>query len=447
MQNLLSKDKGVLTDLAKKYPSIEAVYQIHHKSKAKYWFMGTSILAAIVLFLPWTQNIRADGKVTTMKQENRPQELNTLIPGRIVKWYVSEGDFVEKGDTLLQLAEVKTEYLDPALTQNYSNQIEAKKLSSVAYLNKANAAENQIALLKESMRLKLDINNNKLEQQTLKISSDSLDLKAAENAYNAYNRQIEAAQSMLEKGALSLIEFEKRKVTFQDAKAKVNSASNKLNQSKQEFLSLKIDRNAIAQEYLEKIAKSDGDKFSSISDARSTEAEVNKLKNQLANYSGRQDMLYVLAPQKGQLVKAKKAGIGEVLKEGEILAEIVPDSKEKAVELFIKPMDLPLLSKGQQVRFIFDGFPAIVFSGWPENSYGTFAGKVSAIETNPNEKGLFRVLVSPDGNWPDYLQLGGGARGIALLKNVPIYYELWRNINGFPPEYYQYNSNEKNTKK
>jgi multidrug efflux pump subunit AcrA (membrane-fusion protein) len=447
MQNLLSKDKGVLTDLAKKYPSIEAVYQIHHKSKAKYWFLGVVILFMTVLFLPWTQNIRAYGKVTTMKQENRPQELNTLIPGRIVKWYVSEGDFVDKGDTLLQLAEVKTEYLDPALSQNYSNQIEAKTLSSMAYLSKANAAESQMSILKESMKLKLDMNKNKLEQQILKISSDSLDLVAADNAYNAYNRQIEAAQSMLDKGALSLIEFEKRKVTFQNAKAKVNSASNKLNQSKQESLSLKIDRNAITQEYLEKIAKSDGDKFSSISDARSTEAEVNKLKNQLANYSGRQDMLYVLAPQKGQLVKAKKAGIGEVLKEGEILAEIVPDSKEKAVELYIKPMDLPLISLGQEVRFIFDGFPAIVFSGWPENSYGTFAGKVSAIETNPNEKGLFRVLVSPNENWPEYLKLGGGARGIALLKDVPIYFELWRNINGFPPEYYQYNSNEKTIKK
>jgi RsmE family RNA methyltransferase len=27
--------------------------------------------------------------------------------------------------------------------------------------------------------------------------------------------------------------------------------------------------------------------------------------------------------------------------------------------------------------------------------------------------------------------------GISLLKNVPIWYELWRNINGFPPDYYQ----------
>jgi hypothetical protein len=33
--------------------------------------------------------------------------------------------------------------------------------------------------------------------------------------------------------------------------------------------------------------------------------------------------------------------------------------------------------------------------------------------------------------------MGTGAQGIALLKDVPIWYELWRNINGFPPDYYK----------
>jgi len=55
-------------------------------------------------------------------------------------------------------------------------------------------------------------------------------------------------------------------------------------------------------------------------------------------------------------------------------------------------------------------------------------------------------LVAEDVNdkpWPKLLRMGGGANGIALLKDVPIYYELWRNINGFPPEYYQVEKKEK----
>ena len=30
-----------------------------------------------------------------------------------------------------------------------------------------------------------------------------------------------------------------------------------------------------------------------------------------------------------------------------------------------------------------------------------------------------------------------------LLKDVPIWYELWRQINGFPPEYYKVKTAEK----
>ena len=39
--------------------------------------------------------------------------------------------------------------------------------------------------------------------------------------------------------------------------------------------------------------------------------------------------------------------------------------------------------------------------------------------------------------WPKELKIGTGANGIALLKNVPIWYELWRQLNGFPPSLYE----------
>jgi len=244
---------------------------------------------------------------------------------------------------------------------------------------------------------------------------------------------------MLDSGAISLIDFERRKINYQNAIAKSNSASNKLLQSKQELTILGIDQRSAIQEYTDKIAKADGDRFSTLSDAASTEAEVSKLQNQYSNYDARNKLYYIIAPQSGQVTKAKKAGLGEFIKEGEMIVEIVPDNIQYAVELFVEPMDLPLINIGQKVRFVFDGFPAIVFSGWPGSSYGTFGGKVSAVETSVSENGKFRVLViedTDDRKWPPQLRMGGGASGIALLKDVRIYYEIWRTINGFPPEYY-----------
>jgi hypothetical protein len=151
-------------------------------------------------------------------------------------------------------------------------------------------------------------------------------------------------------------------------------------------------------------------------------------------------MYYIIAPQSGQIVQARNTGIGEVVKEGEMLVHIVPDRIDYAVEMYVRPADLPLVATGQKVRFLFDGFPAIVFSGWPEASYGTYQGIVSAIETDVSANGKFKLMVSEDKAyrpWPKELRMGAGANGIALLKNVRLWYELWRNINSFPPDYYK----------
>jgi len=424
--------------------SYRKIYHIEKTSKVKSWVIGSLIVIVIVLCLPWTQNIRATGSVTTLQQDQRPQEINSLIAGSVIKWYVKEGDFVKAGDTILQLGEVKTEYFDSQLLNRTQQQVTAKEKSIVLYQNKANTAQTQVTALKNGLALKLNSIDNKLLQQYLKVASDSNDLIAAQNELSIYRRQLDAGKIMYDSGSIALIELEKRRANYQNGLAKKISVENKFQQNKQEINNLLIEKRSALQEYTDKIAKAEGDAFSANSDAASSEAEVAKLKNLYANYDARNKLYYVRAPQNGQITKAKKAGIGEMLKEGDMLVEIVPDNVKYAVQLFIDPMDLPLISVGQKVRFIFDGFPAIVFSGWPQSSIGTFGGRVAAIETNVSTNGKFRVLVKEDDPkhpWPQQLRMGGGAKGIALLKDVRVYYELWRIINGFPPEYYQSETN------
>lgn len=430
-----------------KLKSFQSIYHIEKKSRIKKWMSWTLIVLLIILFLPWTQNIRATGSVTTLQQDQRPQEVNSVIPGSVVKWYVKEGDFVHAGDTLLQLGEVKTDYFDPELLKRTSEQVGAKEKSIDNYNNKAGTAQLQVVALRNALELKLNSIDNKLQQQYLKVASDSNDLIAAQNELSIYKRQLDAGKIMYDSGSIALIELEKRRANFQNGVAKKISVENKFLQNKQEINNLLIEKRSALQEYNDKIAKAEGDRFSAISAAASEESEVAKLRNLYANYDARNKLYYVRAPQSGQITKAKKAGIGEMLKEGDMLVEIVPEKVQFAVQLFIDPMDLPLISIGQKVRFIFDGFPAIVFSGWPQSSIGTFGGRVAAIETNVSTNGKFRVLVKEDDPthpWPKQLRMGGGAKGIALLKDVRIYYELWRIINGFPPEYYQSETSSKN---
>jgi len=435
-----------MTTMNNSIQSYSRIYMYNQKSKVRYWFYICAGIFIIFLFLPWTQNIRAKGSVTTLYQEQRPQQVNTIIGGRVMKWYIKEGDYVKAGDTLVQLSEVKTDYLDPNLLDRTRDQLSGKQLSVEYYKNKVDITGQQINAINNGLQLKLNQLMNKLGQLNLKVQADSAESVAAGNDFNIASIQYNRQKAMYDSGLVSLTQLEQRNQQFQNAMAKKISAENKLANSKQDLTITRIEMSALQQENLEKVAKAQGDQYQSLTQIASGQADIAKLENQFASYTIRNGMYYVLATQSGQVVKAQKAGIGEFVKDGDMIAEIVPDKIKYAVEMFVRPLDLPLLAPGQKVRFMFDGFPAIVFSGWPKASSGTFGGEIVAIESNVSMNGKFRVLVKEDPAdkpWPYQLKMGTGAQGIALLKDVPVWYELWRNINGFPPDYYKPKQTEK----
>ena len=435
---LLSPD--IQSKVGKPLQSFGYIYRQNKVSNIRLYFFFIVGFMIIILFLPWTQNIRSTGAVTTLRQEQRPQQINNIIGGRILKWWVKEGDFVKKGDTIVQLAEIKDDYLDPNLLQRTEQQLSAEQLTIDYYEGKVKSTDQQMAALENERELKLRSIDNKFIQTKRKVQSDSIKVSAAMNEMNVADRQLEGAVKMYEQGVIPLTEFERRKVMHQNMNAKVIGAQNDFNNSKQDLLILQLERSAAIQEYAEKIAKALGDRFQSQSQISSGQGKVAKLQNQYDNFRIRNGQYFVLAPQDGQVIKAMKAGINEMLKEGDMIVEIVPREYQLAVEVWIKPMDLQLLTIGQKTRFMFDGFPAIIFSGWPQASYGTYGGEIVAIESNLSNNGMFRVLVAEDKNdrpWPTSMKLGTGAVNFTLLKDVSVWYETWRQINGFPPDYYK----------
>jgi multidrug resistance efflux pump len=426
--------------------SVKSIYRYEKKSKIGYWILGLFTFLVIILFLPWTQNISSNGHVTTLYQDQRPQQINTVIPGKIVKWYIKEGDVVKKGDTLVLLADTKDDYLDTNLVERTKDQLISKEQKLLFYSEKINAIENQINAIEKNRDLKINSYENKIEQYKRKLISDSSEVVSAEVDFKIAQEQLNRGKQLYNQGVISLVELEKRTGQNNKALAVLTEKQQKLLNTRQEINIIKIDINSIKQEADDKIFKSRSDIASSRGEIAGTSGELAKNKNTLANYISRGNQKWLIAPQDGQIIKAKKSGINEIVKEGEMIVEMVPTKIDHAVELFIEPMDLMLINQGQKIRMVFDGFPAIVFSGWPDNSYGTFAGEISMVENNKNENGKFRILVVPDNQqntWPKELKTGTGARGFALLKTVPIWYELWRQINGFPPDYYKTKASDK----
>ena len=429
--------------------SLENIYHINKKSNVAKWFLFTFLAFVFIMFLPWTQNIKTQGNVNTLFQEQRPQKLNSPIPGRIIKWYVKNGDVVKKGDTILQISEIKDDYLDPLLVERTQEQVQAKKGVRDYYNAKISTTENQIAAITASKDLKLNQIKIKIAQLQNKLKAEQAELTAVNNELKIAQDQLNRQNKMYEEGLVSLTQLQQRNVSYQNALAKKTSAENKLAQTQQEIAAQNIEQNAVIQEYTEKLSKTEGDRFQSMGQVAGSTGDIAKLENQVATYKVRKGLYYILATQDGQITQLTKAGIGEIVKDAETIGIIVQKKIDYIAEIYVKPVDLPLIRENQKVMLTFDGFPAIVFSGWPNSSYGTFSGKIIAIENSISENGLFKAIVAEDKTqkrWPPNMKIGTGASGIAILNDVPIWYEIWRNINGFPPDYYQVNT-QKNEKK
>jgi len=439
-------DKVVKFKSLEEFESCKKIQSLNWPRKLSFWLIGFMVLFIIIMLLPWTQTIRAKGKITTLRPEYRPQSIYPIIPGAIEEWFIREGDTVRAGDTLLRLSEIKTEYFDPNLIERTKEQVIAKEFSVKSYEQKAIALESQIGALQESLLLKLEQAENKIKQVRLKIQSDSIDMQASRVANDIAGYQFLRSDTMYQKGVISLSKWEEKRNKTQETTAKLNGAENKFTISKNELLNALIELNSLKQDYTDKVSKARSERFSALSSIYDAEGSVSKLKNQQTNYESRNQYYYITAPQDGIVSKIYKKGLGEIVKDAEAILSIMPLNAELSVEMLVRPMDYPLLRVGLPVIFTFDGWPAFVFSGWPDGSVGTFSGHIFAIDNVTDENNLFRVYIEPDTNyihkvWPTGLRVGTGADGSIIMNDVPLWYEVWRQLNGFPPDYYDESKN------
>ncbi|MFM7217980.1 MAG: HlyD family secretion protein [Bacteroidota bacterium] len=419
------------------FRSIGLIRDTRHALKFARVSIGFFALLFIALFLPWTQNIRSNGSMTTYLPQDRPQSIQSIIAGRVEKWYVQEGQFVKKGDTIVRLSEIKEKFMDPRLIERLDDQIKAKENSQSSTSGKVSSLAKQIDALQKEKRLSVEKARNKLRQAELKQISDSADVRAAVADLEIAKAQARRSDSLLSKGLLPVTEQERRNLKLQESKAKIVMAENKLLAAKNEVINAEIELSSLDAEYTNKISKAESELNASLSYLYETQSEIAKLNIEFSSMAIRSGYYFVKAPQDGYVVQAKVSGLGETVSEGDVICSIMPSSPQLAIQLYVQPMDIPLLEKGRKVRIQFDGWPALVFSGWPGTSFGTFGGIVKVID-NFDTQGRYRILVVPDPDdiaWPEQLRVGSGAFGWIMLKDVPIWYELWRQFNGFPPDY------------
>jgi multidrug resistance efflux pump len=386
------------------------------------WVSAVGAVAFLALFLPWQQNVQATGEITALRPKDRPQQVTAIVGGRIISWDVREGQLVQGGDPLVRVAEVKDGYLDPRALQRQREQLLAKEAAIESKRAKAGALDRQLAALRDGVAASLDKARNKVTLYESAVQSAVLDSVIAA-------AQLARQDTLYRDGLKSLTELE-------GARAKALKAYAVAVEKRNELENARLERRSITAEYGDKIAKSESERSNTLADIAESSADIAKLRTSVSNFELRTGMYVIRAPQTGYVVKALKAGVGEILKDGDPVVTLQPAHPSIAVALYVKAMDVPLIRTGSKVRLQFDGWPALQFSGWPSVSVGTFGGVIQVIDLVDSKPGKYRVLVVPDPAeeaWPAQLRVGSGVYGWTMLNRVRVWFELWRKLNGFPP--------------
>lgn len=384
---------------------------------------------AIALFATWQQNVTGAGQVASFTPLDRPQTVEATVKGRVAAVHVTEGQLVDKGELLVELIDI-----DPQKLQRIEEKIAANDSEANAIAMQVEAFEAQVRTLELAQELTVQGAQFKVEaaQEKLKGAEQGVVRAQVDLAYA--QQELERLEPLVSEGFVEELKVLKAKAEFEKAQASVEKARAELAEAGANLGNAVREQGKAREEANAKIQESQGKLQSVLSKLQELRGKNADLKGELRTQQA-QD---VRAPRSGRVFRLAVNTDGSIVKEGQALLEIVPVSARPAVELYVRGVDAPLIEPGRKVRLQFEGWPAVQFVGWPSVAVGTFGGVVSLVDPTDSGNGRFRLLVEPDPDdipWPDerWLRQGVRAKGWVLLNEVKLWYELWRQLNGFPP--------------
>lgn len=430
--------------LGEKFPAMHLVrssWLARLLAKITFFLLVGLIFAAI--FVPWQQTSKGEGRVVARLPQLRPQTVTSQSKGVIsyVKPDLREGMLVNEGDLIMELSPFAKDQL--ALTTGQQSNLEdkLKQLTEVRdnLIEQVKATEDSNRGLLEATESELRAARNKWKKAENDVLDQEARYRQAEVEEHSNRELVGQFISEVEYQAL------KNKLASEYAKLEKSreaedEAFNEL-EAKQQLLESKRDE--VDQKNLEargKVSKAN-------SEINSVEKELKDIRSKL----GELDRNKIFSPSRGRIQAIMGQAGTNTVKEGDRLFTIVPDTEDLAVELHIRGNDVPLIHVGDHVRLQFEGWPALQFVGWPSAAVGTFGGEVIAINPTDDVKNNFKIIVGPVVNhenteshpqptypdqekWPDsrYLRQGVRVNGWVILKTVPLGFEIWRQLNGFP---------------
>ena len=413
-------------------PAIRATELPRFLRRVARWILLMFLLLIVALgFLPWQQNVRGTGRVTAYAPLERRQEVKAAIKGRVAAWRegLREGARVRKGDVICEI-----QGIDPQLIDRLEQQVAFGRQKRDASRRKVDEYREQVNAFVEARQRTIDAGVQSVEAAKQKVTAEEQALAAAQAGEVQVRKNLERREQLYADQLVSRLDLEQEQRKYQEAAAKVGEARAKVEAAKAELATKEAELQLKTREADAKVASAEASLQAAEGDLAMAEKELVESESKFAQ----QRSQTVTAPIDGTLLRLLVAQGGEIVSEGDPLFIVVPEQAQRAVELWLDGNDIPLVNVDRHVRIQFEGWPAVQFVGWPSAAVGTFGGKIVNIDPTDNGQGKFRVLVLPDDQdqkWPTgkFLRQGQRANGWVLLNRVPLWYEFWRQINGFPP--------------
>jgi len=398
------------------------------------------LFALVIAFVPWTQTITATGQLSAYSPYERPQDIEAQIAARIQKWHVLEGVRVKQGDLILEMSDVDPVFMAPDLLSLLEQRRVALEQTRLAALDRADQLEKRIKEMQSLVKAAVPSAQARVVEAENRVREAEQRVAAAKVGVDTAELNINRHKELAAQGLVSQRELE---VTIQAAiaaQAEIQGAQAGLTAAKQAMKALAFGRDQISADVLQRLLDAEAARAGAFADAARAANELADISLRLSNATQRRIASRIFAPIDGTVVRMAEVGPGETVRPGDKLVRISPLSADKAAELWADGIDSPLLNVGRKVRLLFYGIPAIPLPAWPELMAGTYGGVIKVVDQVDDGKGNFRFWVVPDPGdrpWPEQSHVRQGTKimGWVILNRVPLWYEMWRRFNLFPPDY------------
>ncbi|MBI5776594.1 MAG: HlyD family efflux transporter periplasmic adaptor subunit [Nitrospirae bacterium] len=406
-----------------------------------WWAIRILVMGFLLLmFLPWTQTITTTGQLSAYSPYERPQDIEAQIQARLKKWHVFEGVRVKQGELILELEDIDPNFMAPELLSLLDQQKVALEMQRKAALDRAAQLEKRIGEMENLVKAAVPSAEARVRESENRVRAAEQRIIAAKVAYDTAELNVDRHRQLATQGLVSQRELE---VTIQSAigsKAELKAAEALLKEAQQNMRGLSFGKDQISADVIQQLLHAEAMRAEALALAATAADQLASISLRLSNATQRRIYSRVVAPIDGTVVKMAQVGAGETVRQGEKLVRISPTSADKAAELVAEGLDAPLLNPGRKVRLLFYGIPAIPLPAWPELMAGTFGGVIKVVDQVDDGKGNFRFWVVPDPDdrpWPEqsHVRQGTKVMGWVILNRVPLWYELWRRFNLFPPDY------------